>query len=56
MIHAADTLIEGEFLADCKKVQLLCQYAQEAINELVESGAQFHRQSDGRLTQRYFGR
>jgi succinate dehydrogenase / fumarate reductase flavoprotein subunit len=55
MIHAADTLREGEFLADCKKVQLLCQYAQEAINELVEWGVQFHREADGRLTQRYFG-
>jgi succinate dehydrogenase/fumarate reductase flavoprotein subunit len=55
MIHAADTLREGGFLADYKKVQILCQYAQGAINELVEWGAQFHRETDGRLTQRYFG-
>jgi succinate dehydrogenase/fumarate reductase flavoprotein subunit len=30
MIHAADTLREGEFLADCKKVQILCQYEMDA--------------------------
>jgi succinate dehydrogenase/fumarate reductase flavoprotein subunit len=55
MIHAADTLREGEFLADYNKVEILCKNAPEAINELVGWGARFHREKDGRLTQRFFG-
>jgi succinate dehydrogenase / fumarate reductase, flavoprotein subunit len=55
MIHAADTLREGEFLADCERVELLCKRAPEAVNELVNWGARFHREEDGRLTQRFFG-
>jgi succinate dehydrogenase / fumarate reductase, flavoprotein subunit len=38
MIHAADTLREGEFLADCERVELLCKRAPEAVNELVNWG------------------
>lgn len=55
MIHAADTLREGLFLADYDKVEVLCKNAPEAINELVNWGARFHREPDGRLTQRFFG-
>src|SRR5436190_10884478 len=55
MIHAADTLREGEFLADYERVELLCKSAPAAINELVNWGARFHREKDGRLTQRFFG-
>ena len=55
MIHAADSLREGEFLADYNKVEVLCKNALEAINELVGWGARFHREKDGRLTQRFFG-
>ena len=55
MIHAADTLREGEFLADYERVETLCKNAPEAINELVTWGARFHREKDGRLTQRFFG-
>jgi succinate dehydrogenase / fumarate reductase, flavoprotein subunit len=55
MIHAVDTLREGEFLADYEKVEVLCKRAHEAINELVSWGARFHREEDGRLTQRFFG-
>jgi succinate dehydrogenase / fumarate reductase, flavoprotein subunit len=55
MIHAADTLREGEFLADYERVELLCKNAPDAINELVNWGARFHREKDGRLTQRFFG-
>ena len=54
-IHAADTLREGEFLADYERVELLCKNAPDAINELVNWGARFHREKDGRLTQRFFG-
>jgi succinate dehydrogenase / fumarate reductase flavoprotein subunit len=55
MMHAADTLKEGEFLADYERVELLCKNAPNAINELVNWGARFHREKDGRLTQRFFG-
>jgi succinate dehydrogenase / fumarate reductase, flavoprotein subunit len=55
IIHAADTLREGEFLADYERVEILCRNAPDAINELVNWGAKFHREKDGRLTQRFFG-
>ncbi len=56
MIHAADTLREGEFLSDYERVEVLCKSAPEAVNELVNWGARFHREEDdGRLTQRFFG-
>jgi succinate dehydrogenase/fumarate reductase flavoprotein subunit len=54
-MHAADTLREGEFLADYERVEILCKSAPYAINELVKWGARFHREKDGRLTQRFFG-
>jgi succinate dehydrogenase / fumarate reductase, flavoprotein subunit len=55
MVHAADTLKEGERLADYEKVEVLCKNAPDAVNELVKWGARFHREEDGRLTQRFFG-
>src|SRR5918996_2834418 len=55
MIHAIDTLREGEFIADYERVELLCKNAPDAIKELVNWGARFHREKDGRLTQRFFG-
>ena len=54
MMHAADTLREGEFLADYERVETLCKNAPDAINELVNWGIRFHREKDGRLTQRFF--
>jgi succinate dehydrogenase/fumarate reductase flavoprotein subunit len=55
VVHAADTIREGEFLADYERVEILCKNAPDAINELVGWGARFHREKDGRLTQRFFG-
>jgi succinate dehydrogenase / fumarate reductase, flavoprotein subunit len=55
MTHAADTLKEGEFLADYERVEVLCKNAPDAIHELVRWGARFHREKDGALTQRFFG-
>jgi succinate dehydrogenase / fumarate reductase, flavoprotein subunit len=55
MVHAADTLREGEFLADYERVEVLCKNAPDVINELVDWGARFHKEKDGRLTQRFFG-
>jgi succinate dehydrogenase / fumarate reductase, flavoprotein subunit len=53
--HAADTLRESYWLADARAVELLCRDAPDAIEDLVRYGAQFAREDDGRLTQRYFG-
>jgi succinate dehydrogenase / fumarate reductase flavoprotein subunit len=53
--HAADTLRESYWLADPRAVELLCREAPDAIEDLVRYGAQFARENDGRLTQRYFG-
>jgi succinate dehydrogenase flavoprotein subunit len=55
MIHATDTLREGELLADYERVEVLCKNAPGAVNELVNWGARFHREKDGKLTQRFFG-
>ena len=55
MIHASDTLIEGEHIADYERVEILCKSAPEAVSELVNWGARFHMEEDGRLTQRFFG-
>jgi succinate dehydrogenase / fumarate reductase, flavoprotein subunit len=55
LVHAADTLREGGFIADYEKVAVLCKNAPNVINELVGWGARFHREEDGRLTQRFFG-
>src|SRR5919106_3594767 len=55
MMHASDTLREGEFIADYEKVEVLCKNAPDTIMELVNWGATFHREKDGRLTQRFFG-
>jgi len=55
LVHAVDTLREGGFIADYEKVQVLCKNAPAAIGELVDWGARFHKEPDGRLTQRFFG-
>ena len=34
---------------------MLCKNAPNAVKELVNWGARFHREKDGRLTQRFFG-
>ena len=53
--HAADTLRESYWLAHPRAVELLCREAPDAIEDLVRYGAEFAREDDGRLTQRYFG-
>src|SRR5215210_7556934 len=55
MIHATDTLREGLFIGDYDKAEVLCKGAPDAVTELVNWGARFHREPDGRLTQRFFG-
>ena len=55
MIHTADTLREGLFIGDYDKIETLCKSAPDALTEVVKWGARFHREPDGRLTQRFFG-
>lgn len=55
LVHAADTMKEGWFIADSRQVLALCRNGPRAVRELVEWGARFHREKDGRLTQRFFG-
>lgn len=55
MIHTLDTYLEGANIADPAKVHLLCKQAVDAIFDLHHYGAKFHRESDGKITQRFFG-
>ena len=54
-LHAADTIRDGGLLNDYRGVMLLCRNAHLAIKELAEWGVRFHREKDGRITQRFFG-
>ncbi len=53
--HAADTIREAYHLADPATVEILARESPGAIDDLVGWGADFAREPDGRLTQRYFG-
>ena len=53
--HAADTLRDGYWLGEPRSVEILCREAPAAIEDLVQWGARFAREPDGRLTQRFFG-
>ncbi|MBM7790747.1 FAD-dependent oxidoreductase [Tenggerimyces flavus] len=53
--HAADTIRESYWLADPRTVELLAKEAPRAIDDLVGYGAEFQREEDGRLSQRFFG-
>ena len=47
--------VKASFLLTMKELKVLCKNAPDAVNELVDWGARFHREKDGRLTQRFFG-
>lgn len=53
--HAADTLKESYLLADARTVELVTRGAARGIDDLERYGMQFARESDGRISQRYFG-
>jgi len=55
LIHAVDTLKEGQFLADPIFVETLCKNAPAAVKELVRWGAKFAKDKRGVLIQRFFG-
>ncbi len=54
-LHAADTIRDGRMINDPRKVEILCRDANRAVMEIVKWGARFHREKDGRVTQRFFG-
>lgn len=55
LVHAADTLKEGEFLSDPGMVEILAKEAPERVFELERWGAVFDRTPDGKIMQRPFG-
>lgn len=55
MVHALDTYTEGHEVGHPKIVEDLTNNAQDAINDLVDMGADFHRETNGKISQRYFG-
>lgn len=54
-VHAADTFYEGQFISNPHLVQTLTSKAPEALEDLLKFGAQFHKEEDGKLSQRFFG-
>lgn len=55
LLHAADTLKEGGFLQNYKIAEQLCKEAHSAIDDLVNYGMNFHKEPNGKITQRFFG-
>lgn len=53
--HAADTLAESYLLADPLMVQTVTRGAARGIQDLERYGMHFARESDGRISQRFFG-
>lgn len=53
--HAADTIREGRYINDPLGVKILCKNAPNAIHELAQWKAKFHREKNGKITQRFFG-
>ncbi|MGO2658395.1 L-aspartate oxidase [Mycetocola reblochoni] len=53
--HAADTLRESYLLADPRTVEIVTRGAAQGIADLEQLGMPFARESDGRISQRFFG-
>ena len=54
-LHAADTIRDGGLINDANAVVLLCKNASGAVKELAKWGTKFHREKNGKITQRFFG-
>lgn len=55
LVHAVDTFTEGGCVSNPHIVETLTSHAPEAINDLIRMGADFHKEPNGKLSQRYFG-
>jgi succinate dehydrogenase / fumarate reductase flavoprotein subunit len=53
--HAADTIQESYFLSNPLTAEIVTKNAGQGIEDLERWGMQFARESDGRISQRYFG-
>ncbi len=54
-IHVSDTIRDGNKINDITAVDLLCKNAPNVIKELDKWGIGFHREEDGRISQRFLG-
>lgn len=54
-LHAADTIRDGCFINDTDAVITLCKNAPHAIKELSKWGVNFHKEKNGKISQRFFG-
>ncbi len=54
-LHAADTIRDGSFINDSIAVRMLCKNAPNAIKELSKWETNFHKEKNGKITQRFFG-
>ncbi len=54
-MHIADTIREGGYINDTYAVLTLCKNAPNAIKDLVNYGVKFHKEINGKITQRFFG-
>ncbi|MAG47709.1 succinate dehydrogenase [archaeon] len=54
-VHAADTIREGGYINDAKAVKVLCKNATDAVKELAKWKVKFHKETNGKITQRFFG-
>ncbi|MBX4196805.1 FAD-binding protein [Candidatus Pacearchaeota archaeon] len=54
-LHASDTIRDGGYINDTNAVLTLCKNAPAAVLELEKWGAQFHKEKNGRISQRFFG-
>ncbi len=55
LVHAVDTFHEGKYISNPYLVKLLTNHAQEAIDDLIDMGANFHKEPNEKISQRYFG-
>lgn len=55
LVHAMDTFLEGHNIAHPVIIETLGKYAPVAIKRLVKMGANFHKEKNGKISQRYFG-
>ncbi len=53
--HAADTIKESYYLADPHTVETVARGAEQGIRDLERYGMAFARETDGRISQRFFG-
>lgn len=53
--HMADTILESYFLSNPKIAEVVTKNAARGIDDLERWGMPFARESDGRISQRYFG-